>query len=107
MVDVMARTVTLRGRNIQLTPTEQVIFYTLVKHAGKLVSRKHLFRCVWGSQSETKLHDLHVYIANLRQKFRDASDQVLIQTEDAGYRVLVPTSNSIHEESATPTLEAA
>lgn len=106
-VDLMARMVTVHGRNIQLTPTEQVIFYTLVKNAGKLVSRRHLFRCVWGSESETKLHDLHVYIANLRQKFREASDQVLIQTEDSGYRVLVPTSDSVHEESSEPTLAAA
>jgi two-component system KDP operon response regulator KdpE len=80
-VDVTARTVTLHGRKIELTPTEQVLFYTLLRHAGKLVTRRHLFRCVWGTDSEDKLHDLHVYIANLRQKLREVSCQVLIQTE--------------------------
>jgi len=34
-VDVTARTVTLHGRKIELTPTEQVLFYTLLRHAGK------------------------------------------------------------------------
>jgi two-component system, OmpR family, KDP operon response regulator KdpE len=107
-VDVTAHTVTLHGRKLELTPTEQVIFYTLIRHAGKLVSRKHLFRCVWGSDSESKLHDLHVYIANLRQKLRGASGRVLIQTEGcAGYRILVPASDSINDESVEPNLEVA
>ncbi|MGA2175089.1 MAG: response regulator transcription factor [Verrucomicrobiota bacterium] len=104
-VDVVARTVTLHGRKVDLTPTEQAIFYTLVRHAGKVVTRKHLFRCVWGTDSESKLHDLHVYIANLRQKLREASGQVLIQTEGgAGYRLLVPSSDSTDDKLVEPNL---
>jgi two-component system KDP operon response regulator KdpE len=107
-VDVTARTVTLHGRKVELTPTEQVLFYTLLRHAGKLVTRKHLFRCVWGTDSEDKLHDLHVYIANLRQKLRETSGQVLIQTEGcAGYRILVPSSDAIASESLEPKLQVA
>jgi two-component system KDP operon response regulator KdpE len=107
-VDVTARTVTLHGRKVELTPTEQVIFYTLLRHAGKLVTRKHLFRCVWGTDSESKLHDLHVYIANLRQKLREASTRVLIQTEGcAGYRILVSASDSINDEFVEPDLKVA
>ncbi len=107
-VDVTARAVTLHGRKVELTPTEQVIFYTLLRHAGKLVTRKHLLRCVWGTDSESKLHDLHVYIANLRQKLREASNQILIQTEGcAGYRILVPVSDSSRDESVESYLEVA
>jgi two-component system KDP operon response regulator KdpE len=107
-VDVTARTVTLHGRKIELTPTEQVLFYTLLRHAGKLVTRRHLFRCVWGTDSEDKLHDLHVYIANLRQKLREVSCQVLIQTEGcAGYRILVPSSDSLNDELIEPKLQVA
>jgi DNA-binding response OmpR family regulator len=65
---------------------------------------------VWGTDSESKLHDLHVYIANLRQKLREASDQVIIQTEGgAGYRLLVPASDSdsSKDESVEPYLEVA
>jgi two-component system KDP operon response regulator KdpE len=88
------------GRVIDLTPTEQAIFYTLLRHAGKVVPRKHLFRCVWGAEGENKLHDLHVYIANLRHKLRD-SHQVLIQTEGrAGYCLTVTGSKSL--EAAMP-----
>ena len=82
--------------------------FTLLRHAGKLVTRKHLFRCVWGTDSESKLYDLRVYIANLRQKFREASSQVLIQTEGcAGYRILVPSSDSIEGEAIEPNLKVA
>ncbi len=100
-VNVVARTVTLNGRHLDLTPTEQAILYTLVRHAGKLVTRKHILRCVWGTDSESKFHDLHVYIANLRQKLRGTSDYTPIRTEgSAGYRMLVPSSDSISDESA-------
>jgi len=67
------------------------LFYTLVRHAGQLVTRKHLLHCVWGSDEESKLHDLHVYIRNLRQKLQGATNELLIQTEGStGYRLFVP-----------------
>jgi two-component system KDP operon response regulator KdpE len=90
-VDIASHLVTLRGRQVFLSPTEEAVFYTLVRHSGKLVTCKHLLRCVWGSDSEAKLHDLHVYIRCLRQKLRGSADDILIQTEGSvGYRLLVP-----------------
>jgi len=91
LVDITSHLITLRGRPIFLTPTEEAVFYTLVRHAGKLVGCKHLLRCIWGTDSEDKLHDLHVYIRSLRQKLRAKADDILIQTEGSdGYRLLVP-----------------
>lgn len=90
-VDITSHLVALQGRRIFLSPTEEAVFYTLVRHAGKLVTCKHLLRCVWGTDSESKLHDLHVYIRCLRQKLRGTADDILIQTEGSvGYRLLVP-----------------
>ena len=108
-VDVTSHLVTLRGRHIYLTPTEEAVFYTLVRHAGKLVTCKHLLRCIWGNDSENKLHDLHVYIRCLRQKLRGAAEDILIQTEgSAGYRLLVPMDGQrAPSESAPPALAAA
>ncbi len=92
-VDIMSHRVTLRGSRVELTPTEEAVFYILVRHAGKLVTCQHLLRCVWGVDLENKIHDLHVYIRSLRQKLNGASDATLIQTEgSAGYRLLLPTS---------------
>jgi two-component system KDP operon response regulator KdpE len=90
-VDVMSHRVTLRGRRVELTPTEEAVFYILVRHAGKLVTCKHLLRCVWGVDAGSKLHDLHVYIRSLRQKLNGGGNDSVIQTEgSAGYRLLLP-----------------
>jgi two-component system KDP operon response regulator KdpE len=90
-VDIAAHRATVRGRHIDLTPTEEALFYMLVRHAGKLVSCRHLLRSIWGSDSEGKIHELHVYIRSLRRKLRSAADEVLIQTVGSvGYRLLLP-----------------
>jgi len=108
-VDVMSHLVTLRGCQVYLTPTEEAVFYTLVRHAGTLVTCKYLLRCVWGSDSDGKLHDLHVYIRCLRQKLRGTADEDLIQTEGSiGYRLLIPMDCQRRPfETATPKLVAA
>jgi two-component system, OmpR family, KDP operon response regulator KdpE len=90
--DITSHLVTCLGRQIDLTPTEEAVFYTLVRHAGKLVTCKHLLQCVWGTDSENKLHDLHVYIRSVRQKLHLTADAILIQTiGSVGYRLLLPT----------------
>jgi two-component system KDP operon response regulator KdpE len=108
-VDITSHLVTLEGRQVYLSPTEEAVFYTLVRHAGKLVTCKHLLRCIWGTDSESKLHDLHVYIRCLRQKLRGTADEILIQTEGSvGYRLLVPMDcQRTPSELASPKLVAA
>lgn len=92
-VDLAARLVTLGGARIDLTPTEQAIFYTLLRHAGLVVSVGHLCRCVWGADNENNLANLHVCIANLRQKLREPSGRILIKTAGTtGYEISVPAS---------------
>jgi two-component system KDP operon response regulator KdpE len=107
-VEIMSHRVTLRGCPVDLTPTEEAVFYTLVRHAGKLVTWQHLLRCVWGTDSGSKLHDLHVYIRCLRQKLRGLADEVLIQAEGSmGYRLLVPMEGQCAPPEPTPPLMVA
>jgi two-component system, OmpR family, KDP operon response regulator KdpE len=107
-VNVTAGVITIRGRHIELTPTEEALFFTLVRHAGHLVTRSHLLRCVWGADSESKLHDLHVYIRNLRNKLQGATEEVLIQTEGSeGYRLVVPFGTGKISRVAVQTEVAA
>ena len=108
-VDIMAHLVTLRGRRVNLTPTEEALFYTLVRHAGKLVTCKHLARCAWGTDSEQKTHELHVYIRWLRLKLGGAESDSLIQTEGSvGYRLAVPMGGqSVPSDSSQTNLVAA
>jgi two-component system KDP operon response regulator KdpE len=107
-VDILSHQVTLRGCPVDLTHTEEAVFHILVRHAGKLVTRKHLLRCVWGTDSESKIHDLHVYIGSLRQKLDGGGGQSVIQTEgSAGYRLLLPMDCQLApSESASPKMFA-
>ncbi len=108
-VDVMSHRVALGGRRVDLTPTEEAVLYILTRHAGKLVTCKHLLRCVWGIDSEHKLHDLHVYIRSLRRKLNGAGNESAIQTEgSAGYRLLLPMNGqNTSPESASPAMISA
>jgi two-component system KDP operon response regulator KdpE len=108
-VDIISHRVTLRGHQVDLTPTEAAVLYILVRHAGILVTCKHLLRCVWGNDSENKLHDLHVYIRSLRQKLNGAGNESVIQTEGStGYRLLLPMDcQHTPSESASPNMIGA
>jgi two-component system KDP operon response regulator KdpE len=107
-VDMMFHRITLRGRPVELTHTEEAVFYILVRHAGKLVTTRHLLRCVWGTDSECKIHDLHVYIRSIRQKLSGGGGENVIQTEgSAGYRLLLPMDcRRATLESASPKMFA-
>jgi DNA-binding response OmpR family regulator len=52
---------------VRLTPTEFKIFYTLVKHAGRVVPATRLFAYVWGSESGAA-NSLRSHICHLRKK---------------------------------------
>jgi two-component system KDP operon response regulator KdpE len=108
-VDILSHRITLRGCPVELTHTEEAVFYILVRHAGKLVTTRHLLRCVWGSDSASKIHDLHVYIRSLRQKLSGGGNESVIQTEgSAGYRLLIPMDCQVAPyESAAPKMFAS
>ena len=108
-VDIISHRVALQGRRVDLTPTEEAVLYILARHAGKLVTCKHLLRCVWGMDSEHKLHDLHVYIRTLRRKLNGATNESVIQTEgSAGYRLLLPVDCQYTPlESVSPKMISA
>ncbi len=91
-VDLAARRVWLAEVEIRLTAIEYKLLTTLVQHAGKVVTSRHLLEAVWGPNSSGKAHSLRVYIAHLRRKLEpDPSKSRLLQTEiGVGYRLLTP-----------------
>ena len=58
----------------------------LARYAGKVVTRAHLSRSVWGIHSEQRIHDLQVLVAQLREKLAPHGEAILISTlESIGY----------------------
>lgn len=91
-IDLARRLVTIGGAEISLTPTEYKLLSVLARHAGKVLTHRHLLREVWGPGYEDETHLLRVHISNLRSKIEpDPTRPYYIQTEPGvGYRLRSP-----------------
>lgn len=88
-VDLVRRIVLLDDSELHLSPKEYEILQQLVLHAGKVLTHKHLLRAVWGSELESDVQYLRVYVRQLRAKIEsDPAQPSLILTESGvGYRL--------------------
>ena len=86
-LDPVYHEATLDGRALKLTPTEYALLSQLVRHAGKVVTLKHLLRAVWGPQAEDQSHYLRVYANHLRKKL-SASHFKIKNEPGIGYRLV-------------------
>jgi two-component system, OmpR family, KDP operon response regulator KdpE len=87
-VDLAGQRVRLAGEEVHLTPTEFALLRELALNQGKLLSRTHLLRRVWGHGYETETEYVRVYIRRLRAKLEQPGGPPLIITQPrAGYRI--------------------
>jgi two-component system KDP operon response regulator KdpE len=88
-VDLAGHIVRVGGREVRLTPTEFRILALLVKHAGKVVTHRHLLVQVWGPGSAENTHYLRVQMHGLRHKLEatPARPRYLITEPGVGYRL--------------------
>jgi two-component system KDP operon response regulator KdpE len=88
-VDLSARRVTRAGAEVHLTPIEYRLLAELVKHAGKVLTQRHLLKEVWGPGYLERPHYLRVHMANLRGKIEEdpARPQRLLTETGVGYRL--------------------
>jgi two-component system KDP operon response regulator KdpE len=87
-VDLVGQQVRLAGQVVHLTPTEFALLRELALNRGKLLSRAHLLRRVWGRGYETETEYVRVYIRRLRAKLEPPGSPPLIITQPrAGYRI--------------------
>jgi two-component system KDP operon response regulator KdpE len=87
-IDLAGQQVRLAGEEVHLTPTEFALLRELALNRGKLLSRTHLLRRVWGRGYETETEYVRVYIRRLRAKLEVPGGPPLIVTQPrAGYRI--------------------
>ena len=67
-IDLAARTVTLAGDEIRLTPTEFSLLALLARNRGRLMTHRDLLVAVWGTGYGDDTQVLRAHIANLRRK---------------------------------------
>ncbi|HRO92003.1 MAG TPA: response regulator transcription factor [Promineifilum sp.] len=83
-----ARRVWKDEREVELTPIEYDLLYTLARHAGRVLSREQLIEHVWGYDyyGDDRIIDTH--IRRLRRKIEDdpATPAFVVTVRGTGYR---------------------
>ena len=88
-IDLTTREVLLDGARLQLSPKEYRLLQVLARHAGNVVTHKHLLNEVWGVNHTEDTHYLRIFVRRLRQKIEKDSTrpQILLTELGIGYRL--------------------
>ncbi len=87
-IDLEARSVTVAGARVHLTPTEFDLLRELALDRGKVLTHAMLLRRVWGQAYETETEYTRAYVRRLRAKLENPGCPHLIITEPRiGYRL--------------------
>lgn len=109
-VDFEARQVTVKGRDVHLTPKEFELLRHLVTNAGKPITHRRLLQAVWGPDYGDEPEYLRVMINQLRKKIEsDPARPKLILTEPwVGYRFQAPREpKAAKTEAPEPSSEGS
>lgn len=92
MVDYEMRSVTVRGQDIPLTPTEFRLLTCLLSSLEATVSYQSLTREVWGASDPSHQRHLRLYIGYLRQKIEEdpSHPKYILTDRRRGYRLSTP-----------------
>lgn len=88
LIDLAAHKVSVRRKEVHLTPKEFDLLVYLARHAGKVVTHRALLGAIWGGQSTEQVEYLRVFVGQLRKKLApEGSATHYIVTEPwVGYR---------------------
>jgi len=88
-IDRAAHTVTVRGHEVELTPTEFKLLLLLAERRGRVQGRAQLLESVWEAAPDIQTRTVDMHVQRLRSKLESAGD--LIETvRGFGYRLRSP-----------------
>lgn len=87
LADLERHEVSVRDRQVELTPTEFNLLVYLMEHTGKVLPHQTILQHVWGPEYGPEHEYLRVYIGRLRQKIEDdpGTPRYLITQRGVGY----------------------
>jgi len=87
-IDTAAHKVTVRRREVRLTPKEFELLVYLGRRPGKVINHRTLLGAIWGGQSTEQVEYLRVFVGQLRKKLEpdSSSPRYLITEPWVGYR---------------------
>lgn len=88
-VDLARREVSVDDRLVRLTPLEYKLLTECVRHAGKVLTHRHLLREVWNIRDVSLAHYVRILVHQLRPKIEKdpARPQRLLTEPGVGYRL--------------------
>ncbi len=87
-MDLIARSVSRCGKDIDLQPREFQLLEFMMRHAGQSVTRTMLLEKVWHYHFDPQTNVIDVHISRLRSKIDKGFDRPMLQTvRGAGYRL--------------------
>jgi DNA-binding response OmpR family regulator len=87
-VDLVRRSVEVRGEPVQLTYVEFELLRILASHPGRVYSRRMLLEALWGGADYREPRTIDVHVRHLREKLeRDpAAPEYILTVRGVGYR---------------------
>lgn len=85
-IDVQRYQVSVKGRQIKLTPVEFKILHLLASHRGRVFSRDKILDHLWGNEKAVIDRTVDVHIKNLRDKLQEAGSLIL-NIRGVGYKI--------------------
>lgn len=88
LVDLERRRVMIKDKPVKLTPTEFRLLSILMRQAGRVVTHEDLIKEIWGTEKDTSLGSLKLYVHYLRQKIETSpkKPRYLLAEWGVGYR---------------------
>jgi two-component system KDP operon response regulator KdpE len=88
LIDPSAHKVTVRGREVHLTPKEFELLSYLARNANKVVTHRALLSAVWGGNYTEQVEYLRVFVGQLRKKLESGSSpsRYILTEPWVGYR---------------------
>lgn len=90
-IDRTNHLVLIAGEELQVTPTEFLLLWTLARQPGRTFSRNELLDCCRGEDANSMERTIDVHIRALRRKLADRAD-VIETIRGIGYRCRRPAS---------------
>jgi two-component system, OmpR family, KDP operon response regulator KdpE len=88
-IDFAKQSVSVRGQEVRLTPTQYKLFGVMIRNAGRVLTHEQILFMVWGSSYAKETQYLRVYMGKLRQKFEvdPARPKYFLTEPGVGYRL--------------------
>jgi DNA-binding response OmpR family regulator len=89
VMDTVAETITLDGRNISVNRIEFNILCRLLSLPGQVISRHQLLDEFWGVDSGMTIRDVDAHIGRLQNALADCDDFKIVAVRGSGYKAVV------------------